>query len=127
MKAKERISNKPEGWRDAGWKVPAHLTIKQERYAWKAIGVARFTFNLACATHAFHRVNRMRWPFVSDIQKAFNACNREDYPYSSPKSASLWRRAAFRTSSGPSRIGGTPTTRRDGPRSSAGRTATGVF
>ncbi len=80
MKVKDRKSNRPESWLDSGWKVPVHLTDKQERYAWRAMGIARFAFNLACATHAFHRANRMQWPYVSDIQKAFNACKREDYP-----------------------------------------------
>ena len=81
MKAKDRKSNRPEGWLDSGWKVLMHLTVKQERYAWRAMGIARFAFNLALSTNAFHRVNRMQWPFVSDIQKAFNACKREDYPF----------------------------------------------
>ena len=81
MKAKDRKSNRPEGWLDSGWKVPVHLTVKQEHYAWRAMGIARFAYNLALSTHAFHRANRMQWPFISDIQKAFNACKREDYPF----------------------------------------------
>ena len=81
MKAKDRRGNKPEGWLDSGWKVPVHLTVKQEHYAWRAMGIARFAYNLALSTHAFHRANRMQWPSVSDIQKAFNACKREDYPF----------------------------------------------
>ena len=81
MKVKDRKNNRPEGWLDSGWKVPVHLTVKQERYAWRAMGIARFAFNLACATHSFHRANRLKWPYVSNIQKAFNACKREDYPF----------------------------------------------
>ena len=81
MKVKDRKNNRPEGWLDSGWKVPVHLTVKQERYAWREMGIARFAFNLALKTHAFHRANRMQWPFVSDIQKASNACKREEYPF----------------------------------------------
>ena len=76
-----KVNHFYNGWLDSGWKVPVKLTCKQEKYAWQATGVARFAFNLAVQTHAFHRTNRMKWPFVSDIQKAFNACKREDYPF----------------------------------------------
>ena len=81
MKSKSRQSNKPEGWINSGWKVPIHLTCKQEKYAWRAMGVARFAYNLALFTHQFHRRNRLKWASVNDMQKAFNACKREDYPF----------------------------------------------
>ena len=66
---------------DSGWKVRVHLTGEQEVYAGQAIGVARFAYNLALHTHEFHRANRMQWPSVNEMAKAFNACKREDYPF----------------------------------------------
>ena len=38
----------PEGWRKAGIKVPVSLTVKQEQYASRSVGIARAVFNLVC-------------------------------------------------------------------------------
>ena len=77
----QRKTSCPEGWIPAGARVPIRLTIKQEQYCRKAIGINRFCYNLAVATHRFHRVNRLPWPSWQDIYKAFNACKHEDYPF----------------------------------------------
>ena len=81
MKVAERKSSRPEGWLSAGAKVPIRLTVKQEAYCRRAQGVRRFCYNLAVATHRFHRSNRIPWPSWQDIYKAFNACKAEDYPF----------------------------------------------
>ena len=81
MKAADRKSSRPEGWLPAGAKVPIRLTIKQEAYCRRAQGIRRFCYNLAVATHRFHRSNRMPWPSWQDIYKTFNACKSEDYPF----------------------------------------------
>ena len=65
----------------AGARVPVKLTVRQEQYCRRAMGISRFCYNLAAATHRFHRVNRLRWPSWQDIYKAFNDCKREDYPF----------------------------------------------
>ena len=39
----------PEGWRKAGIKVPVSLTVKQEQYASRSVGIARAVFNLSRA------------------------------------------------------------------------------
>ena len=57
------------------------LTVKQQIYCRRAVGISRFIHNLCVATHRFHRNNRMRWPSWQDLSKAFNACKREDYPF----------------------------------------------
>ena len=75
-----RRSSCPEGWMAAG-KAPIHLTVKQEQYCRRAIGINRFCYNLAVATHQFCRANRLLWPSWQDIYKAFNACQNEDYPF----------------------------------------------
>ena len=71
----------PEGWAPAGARAPLRLTKKQEQYCRRAIGVSRFCYNLAVATHRFCRNNRLPWPSWQDIYKEFNACKRQDYPF----------------------------------------------
>ena len=63
----------------AGYSVPLRLTVKQEHYCRRAIGITRFIYNLCVATHRFCRMNRLPWPSWQDLCKAFNACKREDY------------------------------------------------
>ena len=76
-----RKSSCPDGWMPAGYSVPIRLTVRQETYCRRAIGVNRFVYNLCVATHRFCRTNRMPWPSWQDISKAFNACKHEDYPF----------------------------------------------
>ena len=81
MKAAERKSSCPEGWVPAGTRVPLRLTVSQQKYCLQALGIRRFCYNLAVATHRFHRTNRLPWPSWQDISKGFNACKHEDYPF----------------------------------------------
>ena len=78
---KRSRSSCPDGWHAAGYSVPIHLTVKQQRYCRRAIGINRFVYNLCVATHRFCRANRLPWPSWQDLYKAFNACKREDYPF----------------------------------------------
>ena len=81
LKKSQRKSSCPKGWVPAGARVPLRLTQRQETYCMKAIGISRFCYNLAVATHRFHRINRMPWPSWQDINKGFNACKQDDYPF----------------------------------------------
>ena len=76
-----RKSSRPDGWVAAGAKAPLRLTKKQEQYCRRAMGISRFCYNLAVATHRFCRANRLTWPSWQDIYKEFNACKRDDYPF----------------------------------------------
>ena len=79
---KSRTKNScPEGWLNAGAKVPIRLTVRQENYCRQAIDIHRFCYNLAVRTHRFCRRNRLPWPSWMDISQAFNACKRDDYPF----------------------------------------------
>ena len=80
-KKSQQKSSCPKGWLPAGANVPIYLTQKQEIYCRKAIGISRFCYNLAVATHRFHRTNQMSWPSWQDMSTAFNACKRDDYPF----------------------------------------------
>ena len=78
---KQQPSSQPSGWLPAGYSVPVRLTVEQQLYCRRAIGISRFVYNLAVATHRFHRVNRLPWPSWQDISKEFNAIKREDFPF----------------------------------------------
>ena len=91
---KRSKSSCPDGWHPAGYSVPIHLTVKQQAYCRRAIGITRFVYNLCVATPGAHPVrpagpenlrpacvNRLPWPSWQDLYKAFNACKREDYPF----------------------------------------------
>ena len=82
-----RKNSCPDGWLNAGAKVPIRLTVRQEEYCRQAIDIHRFCYNLAVRTHRFCRRNRLLWPSWMDISKAFNACKRVDYPFVTQVSA----------------------------------------
>ena len=48
---KRSRSSRLDGWHAAGYSVPIHLTVKQQRYCRRAIGINRFVYNLCVATH----------------------------------------------------------------------------
>ena len=63
----------PDGWLKAGVKVPVSLTVKQDRYATRAMGIARAVFNLMVATHRSARAQvHGLWPSPMDLEKQFN-------------------------------------------------------
>ena len=76
-----RKNSCPDGWLNAGAKVPIRLTVRQEEYCRQAVDIHRFCYNLAVHTHRFCRSNRLPWPSWMDISKAFNAGKREDHPF----------------------------------------------
>ena len=49
----------------AGYSVPLRLTVRQEQYCRRAIGITRFIYNLCVATHRFCRTNRMTLAFMA--------------------------------------------------------------
>ena len=81
MPKKKQNSTRPDGFLAAGLRLPLDLTHRQREYARRAVGISRFVQNLATATHQFHRRNRIKWPSVPEIERAFNAAKREDYPF----------------------------------------------
>ena len=68
-----RKNSCPDGWLNAGAKVPIRLTVRQEEYCRQAVHIHRFCYNLAVRTHRFCRRNRLPWPSWMDISKAFTA------------------------------------------------------
>jgi len=66
-KKKRRNSHCPKGWVPAGAVVPVRLTKKQEAYCNRAVGIARFCYNLAVATHRFCLATRLCQPGWMDL------------------------------------------------------------
>ena len=63
----------PDGWLKAGIKVPIRLTVKQDRYATRAVGIARTVYNLMVATHQSARAQvHGLWPSPMEMEKQFN-------------------------------------------------------
>ena len=77
-KRKQQPSSRPNGWHPAGHVTPLRLTVKQQAYCRRAVGISRFIHNLCIATH---RINRLKWPSWQDLSKTFNACKHEDYSF----------------------------------------------
>ena len=77
---KQQPSSRPEGWLAAGIVVPVKLTVRQEHYAKRCVGISRFVYNLAVSTHRFCRRNQLAWPSAHEMAREFNAAKREDYP-----------------------------------------------
>ena len=59
-----RKNSRPDGWLNAGAKVPIRLTVRQEEYCRKAVDIHRFCYNLAVRTHRFCRRNGLPRPQV---------------------------------------------------------------
>ena len=71
-------SSCPEDWLKAGIKVPVHLTVRQEQYAARAVGIARSVFNLMVATHRSARAQgHGLWPSPMELEKQFNDLKHE--------------------------------------------------
>ena len=71
-------SSCPEDWLKDGIKVPVHLTVGQEQYAARAVGIARSVFNLMVATHRSARAQgHGLWPSPMELEKQFNDLKHE--------------------------------------------------
>ena len=89
-----RQNSCPDGWLNAGAKVPIRLTVRQEEYCRQAVDIHRFCYNLAVRTHRFCRRNRLPLAQLDGhLSKAFNACKREDHPFVLGRSRNRDRRS----------------------------------
>ena len=71
-------SSCPQDWLKDGIKVPVHLTVRQEQYAARAVGIARSVFNLMVATHRSARAQgHGLWPSPMELEKQFNDLKHE--------------------------------------------------
>ena len=77
-KRNEQPSTCPDGWLKAGIKVPVHLTVRQQKYAARCVGIARAVYNQMVATHQMGRAHgKGWWPSPMELEKTFNALKHE--------------------------------------------------
>ena len=73
-KNQKQASSCPEGWLKAGISAPLRLTVRQERYAARAVGISRAVYNLMVATHQEARAQgEGLWPSPMELEKTFNS------------------------------------------------------
>ena len=92
-KRKKRRSSCPKGWVPAGITVPVRLTKGQEAYCQRAVGIARFCYNLSVATQRFCRANRLRQPGWMNICGEFNRVRRKEFHIVTEVSSKVAERA----------------------------------
>ena len=74
-KKQKQPSSRPEGWLAAGVVVQLELTCRQERYARRCVGIARFVYNWLVANDQAGRDAGL-WLFPRELEKEFNAVKR---------------------------------------------------
>ena len=70
-KKRKQKSSCPEGWLKAGIVVPLELTVRQEVYARRAVGISRFVYNWLAASSQDSRDAGL-WLTPGDLEKEFN-------------------------------------------------------
>ena len=102
-----RKNSCPDGWLNAGAKVPIRLTVRQEEYCRQAIDIHRFCYNLAVRTHRFAAGTGYPGPAGRTSARPSTPASGRTTP-SSPRFRLLSPLAPSGTSAGPWTTGGTP-------------------
>ena len=77
-KRNDQRSTCPEGWLKAGIRVPVHLSVRQEKYAARCVGITRAVYNQMVAAHRMARAHgEGRWPSPMQLEKTFNGLKHE--------------------------------------------------
>ena len=71
-KKRKQPSSCPEGWRPAASVVQLELTCRQERYAQRCVGIARFVYNRMVANDQAGRDTGL-WLTPHELEKEFNS------------------------------------------------------
>ena len=74
-KKRKQPSSCPEGWEPAAMVVQLELTCRQERYAQRCVGIARFVYNRMVANDQAGR-DASLWFTAHELEKEFNAVKR---------------------------------------------------
>ena len=78
-KKQKQPSSCPDGWLAAGIVVQLELTCRQDRYARRAVGIARFVYNRMVANDQAGRDAGL-WLSPHELEKEFNAAKRTNPP-----------------------------------------------
>ena len=74
-KKRKQPSSCPEGWLPAAMVVQLELTCRQERYAQRCVGIARFVYNRMVANDQAGRDVGL-WLTPHELEKEFNAAKQ---------------------------------------------------
>ena len=74
-KKRKQPSSRPEGWLPAAIVVQLELTCRQERYAQRCVGIARFVYNRMVANDQAGRDANI-WLTPHELEKEFNAAKQ---------------------------------------------------
>ena len=74
-KKRKQPSSCPEGWGPAAMVLQLELTRRQERYARRCVGIARFIYNRMVANDQAGRDSGL-WLTPHELEKEFNAAKR---------------------------------------------------
>ena len=74
-KKRKQPSSRPEGWLPDAIVVQLELTCRQQRYAKRAVGIARFVYNRLVANDQGGRDARL-WLTPHELEKEFNAAKQ---------------------------------------------------
>ena len=74
-KKRRQPSSRPEGWLPAAQVVQLELTCRQERYARRCVGIARFVYNRMVANDQSGR-NAGLWLTPNELEKEFNTAKQ---------------------------------------------------
>ena len=74
-KKRKQPSSRPEGWLPAAIVVQLELTCRQEKYARRAVGIARFVYNRLVANDQAGRDIDL-WLTPHELEKEFNAAKQ---------------------------------------------------
>ena len=74
-KKRKQPSSRPEGWLPDAIVVQLELTCRQQRYAKRAVGIARFVYNRLAANDQGGRDARL-WLTPHELEKEFNAAKQ---------------------------------------------------
>ena len=77
-KKKQQPSSCPEGWTPAAIVVQLELTCRQERYAKRSVGIARFVYNRLVANDQAGRDAGL-WLTPYELEKELNAAKRTNH------------------------------------------------
>ena len=74
-KKRRQPSSRPEGWLPAAVVVQLELTCRQESYAQRSVGIARFVYNRMVANDQAGRDISL-WLTPHELEKEFNAAKQ---------------------------------------------------
>ena len=66
----------------SGLVVPIHLTVRQERYAGRCVGISRAVYNTYVAASRMARTQLGRWPSGYELARELNRLKRDTEEFS---------------------------------------------